>query len=122
MRIALIVVGLALVSGAVSGELSDPATVHQQREGMYPVGSLRIDSNGHAVNPRTGRLEQVYARFAYNEYGPPAEEIAHFFASDPGLPGVSQFVQPLGPTVYSAGDDAETEWGILGALLGKLAR
>ena len=110
MRIAFIVIGLALVSGAGSAE------------NIYPVGSLGIDGNGQALNPRTGRLEQVYARYAYNEYGPPSEETAHLFASDPGFPGVSQFVQPLGPAVYSAGDDAETEWGILGALLGKLAR
>jgi len=110
MRIALMVIGLALVSGAGSAE------------GMYPVGSLGVDGNGRAVNPRTGHLEQVYARYAYNAYGPPSEEIAHLFASDPGFPGVSQLVQPLGPAVYSVGDDAETEWGILGALLGKLAR
>jgi hypothetical protein len=110
MRIALMVIGLALVSCAAS------------TEGTYAVGSLRVDAHGQAVNPRTGRLEQVYARYAYNEYGPPSEEIAHFFASDPGFPGVSQFVQPLGPAVYSAGDDADTDWGILGGLLGKLAR
>lgn len=110
MRIALMVVGLALVPGAWSAE------------DMYRVGSLGVDGNGQAVNPRTGRLEQVYARYTYNEYGPPSEEIGHLFAGDPGFQGVSQFVQPLGPAVYSAGDDAEAEWGILGGLLGKLAR
>lgn len=89
---------------------------------MYRPGTLAADSQGYAVNPRTGQRELLWITYEYNEVGGIVQETGWYFQSDGDVPGgLYGAAQPAGPLTYHTDNSGTFDNFLQRAVQGALA-